>query len=117
MKGPWFVIVGMALVASRSEAQAQVRVSTGDVSRSARGTADANRLAPRIPSVDADRRARVQVSGDSAQRIALGDFEWKGRVSSVEIDEEDSRVFWDVKIVPDSSDNMIVRYRLDAASG
>ena len=35
----------------------------------------------------------------------------------MEIDEQDARVFWDVKIVPDSSPRTIVRYRLDAGDG
>ena len=38
-------------------------------------------------------------------------------MSSIEIDEEDSRVFWDVKILPDANLQTIVRYRVDAANG
>jgi uncharacterized membrane protein YkoI len=59
----------------------------------------------------------LAVSGDSAQRIALNDFDWRGRVSSVEVDEDDARIYWDVKIVPDSAAETIVRYRVDATSG
>lgn len=108
------VAMAMAiLTAARAEAQRErVTVSGGDVSR-----VDSGRLSPRVPGVDESLRARVHIGGDSAQRIALSDFDWRGRVSSVEIDEEDSRVFWDVKIVPDSSRQTIVRYRIDAASG
>jgi len=106
------LVVAEPLLAQRP----RVSVSDGDVSRAA-AQVDASRLAPRIPGVDAELRARVQVGGDSAQRIAMNDFAWKGRVSSVEIDEEDARVFWDVKVVPDSSQETIVRYRVDAANG
>jgi uncharacterized membrane protein YkoI len=105
----------LALAAKRSDAQSKVHYSGGDVTRSARG--DAGRLATRIPGVDDDQRARLQVSGDSAQRIAMNDFAWRGRVSSVEIDEEDARLFWDVKIVPDTSQQTIIRYRVDATNG
>jgi uncharacterized membrane protein YkoI len=108
------VALVMALVlATRADAQrARVTVSGGEVSR-----VDSGRLSARIPGVEAELRGRVRVDGDSAQRIALTDFDWRGRVSSVEIDEEDSRVFWDVKIIPDTSRQTIVRYRIDAGSG
>ena len=102
------VLTATPLLAQRP----RVTVSGGDVAR-----VDASRLSTRIPGVDAALRARVQVSGDSAQRIAMSDFDWRGRVSSVEIDEEDTRVYWDVKIVPDSSAQTIVRYRVDAGTG
>jgi uncharacterized membrane protein YkoI len=109
------VLTTLAVMALADPLEAQrtrVTVSGGDVAR-----ADAMRLSTRIPGVAAELRARVQVSGDSAQRIAMNDFAWKGRVSSVEVDEEDTRVFWDVKIVPDVSQQTIVRYRVDATSG
>jgi uncharacterized membrane protein YkoI len=93
----------------------RVTVSGGEVSRGYR--ADAARLAARIPGVDSAHAARLRVSGDSAQRIALHDFEWRGRVSSIEIDEQDARLFWDVKIVPDTIDRTIIRYRVDAETG
>ena len=102
-------------VASRSDAQS--REVGGEVSRSRPARVDPARLSARIPGVDSTMRARVRVPGDSAQRIALDDFEWRGRVISLEVDEEDSRVFWDVKIVPDSSQSTVVRYRVDAATG
>lgn len=38
-------------------------------------------------------------------------------MSSIEIDEEDARLYWDVKIIPDSVRRTIVRYRVDAVSG
>lgn len=108
------VALVMALAtATRVDAQRpRVTVSGGDVSR-----VDSGRLSPRIPGVEPELRGRVRVSGDSAQIIALTDFDWRGRVSSVEIDEEDTRVFWDVKIVPDTSRQTIIRYRIDAGSG
>lgn len=108
------VALAAALVFSDdAEAQrARVTVSGGDVVR-----VDSTRLSTRIPGVAEELRGRVRVSGDSAQRIALTDFDSRGRVSSVEIDEEDSRVFWDVKIIPDSSRQTIVRYRIDAGTG
>jgi uncharacterized membrane protein YkoI len=91
----------------------RVTVSSGEVA----SRVDASRLTTRIPGVSAEYAARVRIGGDSAQRIALGDFAWRGRVTSIEIDEEDARVYWDVKIVPDSSQQTIVRYRVDASSG
>src|SRR5688572_742632 len=108
------VALVMALAtATRVDAQrTRVTVSGGEVSR-----VDSGRLSPRIPGVEAELRGRVRVGGDSAQIIALTDFDWRGRVSSVEIDEEDTRVFWDVKIVPDSSRQTIIRYRIDAGTG
>jgi len=109
------IAVAIALVAKRSDAQI-VRESAGEVS-GVRARPDPSRLASRIPGVAWELRARVRVSGDSAQRIALADFEWRGRVSSVEIDEEDGRVFWDVKLLPDANLQTIVRYRVDAATG
>jgi uncharacterized membrane protein YkoI len=95
------------------QTQTRVTVSGGDVA----GRAESSRLTTRIPGVSAEYAARVRIGGDSAQRIAMSDFAWRGRVSSVEIDEEDARVYWDVKIVPDSSQQTIVRYRVDALSG
>ena len=117
MKGGSLLLVAVALlvIAKRSDAQI-VRESGGEVTRG-KSPGDSSRLATRIPGLDGDLRGRVRVSGDSAQRIALADFDWRGRVSSVEIDEEDTRVFWDVKIVPDSRAQTIVRYRVDAATG
>ena len=76
-----------------------------------------SRMAARIPGVSEEHRARLRVGGDSAQRIALGDFAWKGRVVSIEIDEQDARLFWDVKIEPDATPRTIVRYRVDATNG
>jgi hypothetical protein len=112
------VLAALALVAlaSRSEAQTTARVFGGEVSRTG-ARADAARLATRIPGVEGEQRTRIQVSGDSAQRLAMNDFGWNGRVSSVEFDEEDARLFWDVKIVPDTSQKTIIRYRVDAATG
>ncbi|HMC54749.1 MAG TPA: hypothetical protein VKH19_06215 [Gemmatimonadaceae bacterium] len=109
------VAVTLLVIAKRSDAQV-VRESAGEVT-GARTRPDPSQLASRIPGVAWELRARVRVSGDSAQRIALADFEWRGRVSSIEIDEEDSRVFWDVKILPDANLQTIVRYRVDAANG
>jgi hypothetical protein len=103
-------------LASRSEAQSVVRNSDGSVGR-ADPRVDASRLFSKLPGLSAELKARIRVNGDSAQRIALGDFDWRGRVNSVEIDEEDSRLYWDVKIVPDSLERTIVRYRVDALSG
>lgn len=105
----------LVVVAPLSAQRTRVGVSGGEVSLGA--AADASRLSTRIPGIDAALRVRLQVGGDSAQRIAMNDFEWKGRVSSVEIDEEDARVFWDVKIVPDTGHHTIVRYRVDATNG
>ena len=115
-----YVLIALAgmIVAKRSDAQSNVRIrgeAGGEVTRA--WHARAARLAPRIPGLDSSLRARVQISGDSAQRIAMNDFEWRGRVTSVEVDEEDARVFWDVKIAPDSSDQTLVRYRVDAVNG
>ena len=105
--------VTLLVIAKRSDAQV-VRESAGEVTGP---RTDPSRLASRIPGIAWELRARVHVSGDSAQRIALADFEWRGRVSSVEIDEEDTRVFWDVKVLPDANLQTIVRYRVDAATG
>ncbi|HJQ21239.1 MAG TPA: hypothetical protein VJ867_12895 [Gemmatimonadaceae bacterium] len=109
------LVVAIVAIAKRSDAQI-VRESGGDVAHG-KAHVDASRLTTRIPGVDAEMRDRVRVSGDSAQRIAISDFDWQGRVASVEVDEEDARVFWDVKIVPDTNARMIVRYRVDAATG
>jgi uncharacterized membrane protein YkoI len=95
--------------------QSHVGVAGGEVTRS-RPQIDEGRLARRIPGIDAQ-HGSVRVGGDSAQRIAMADYEWRGRVTSVEFDEEDARSFWDVKIVPDSSRGTLVRYRIDASSG
>jgi uncharacterized membrane protein YkoI len=113
MKTRSLVVLAFSALAAPAAAQAtRVTISGGDVALT-----DASRLAARIPGIDAELRARVRVSGDSAQRIALDDFDWKGRVTSVEIDEEDARTYWDVKIIPDSTHQTIVRYRVDALSG
>jgi uncharacterized membrane protein YkoI len=117
MKACLFLALAILALAKRSDAQSKVRMSGGEVTRSSAARPDPSRLASRIPGVEGERSGRIQVSGDSAQRIAMSDYAWKGRVSSVEIDEEDTRVFWDVKIVPDTSQMTIVRYRIDAASG
>ena len=109
------LVLCAAALPKRSEAQSRVNYAGGEVAPSRR--VDVSRLATRIPGVDDDQRARVRVGGDSAQRIAMNDFDWLGRVSSVEIDEEDARLFWDVKIVPDSSLSPIIRYRVDATNG
>jgi uncharacterized membrane protein YkoI len=114
--GALLTLVALA-TPNRSDAQSTVRVSGGDVTRASIARPDQSRLSTRILGVDAERRERITVSGDSAQRIAMNDYEWHGRVSSVEFDEEDARLFWDVKIVPDSSQYTIVRYRVDATSG
>ena len=76
-----------------------------------------SRMAPRVPGISHEQRARLRITGDSAQRIALQDFAWKGRVVSVEIDEQDTRLFWDVKIEPDGNPRVIIRYRVDATNG
>jgi uncharacterized membrane protein YkoI len=76
-----------------------------------------SRMATRVPGVSQEQKARLRVSGDSAQRIALHDFAWKGRVVSVEIDEQDARLYWDVKIEPDANPRAIIRYRVDATNG
>ena len=110
-----FMTLALLVIAARRGSAQRVTISKGEVSRP--GRVDTTRLVNRIPGVDDELRARLRVSGDSAQRIAMHDFEWKGRVSSVEIDEDDARVFWDVKIVPDTSVQTIVRYRVDATNG
>ena len=112
------VIVALAVLAG-DQALAQrsrVAVSGGDVASSRALRRDTSRLAG-IPGLPAELRARLRVDGDSAQRIALDDFDWRGRVSSVEVDEQDARLFWDVKIIPDSTRGTIVRYRIDATNG
>lgn len=76
-----------------------------------------SRMSARVPGVSAEQRARLRVSGDSAQRLALADYAWKGRVISLEIDEEDTRLYWDVKIEPDAKPGTVVRYRVDATNG
>ena len=91
--------------------------SGGEVSKKAVDAGDLTRLAPHIPGLAPDVQARLRISGDSAQRIALHDFDWRGRVSSIEVDAEDAHVFWDVKIVPDSTVGTIVRYRVDGKTG
>jgi uncharacterized membrane protein YkoI len=90
--------------------------SGGEVSK-ASAAGDLARLAPHIPGLSPELRARLRISGDSAQRIALHDFDWRGRVSSIEVDGDDARAFWDVKIVPDSTIGTIVRYRVDGKTG
>ncbi len=118
MKARLFLTLALTLVVAGplSAQRTRITVSGGDVWRP-EPAADASRLSTRITGVAAEQRVRMQVGGDSAQRIALNDFAWKGRVTSVEIDEEDTRLFWDVKIVPDTSQQTIVRYRVDATNG
>lgn len=115
MRSRPLLIILLLAAANRSEAQV-VRSSDGSVARS-ESRVDASRLFSKLPGLSAELTARIRVNADSAQRIALGDFEWRGRVNSVEIDEEDSRLYWDVKIVPDSLERTIVRYRVDAVNG
>lgn len=108
----------VTLAGDRAGAQrTRVTTSPGEVALRDAARPTPPRLAPRIPGIGSELAARVRISGDSAQRIAMNDFEWRGRVSSVEIDEEDTRLFWDVKIVPDSTRGTLVRYRVDASSG
>ena len=116
MKARIVVTLAMIALANRSDAQTKMHFSGGDVSRSSTRV-DVTRLSPRVPGVDGGRREQVHVSGDSAQRIAMNDFEWRGKVSSIEFDAADARVFWDVKIVPDTSQMTIIRYRVDATNG
>ena len=116
MKARILVTLAMIALANRSEAQTRMRFSGGEVSRSS-ARVDVTRLSTRVPGVDGGLRDQIHVSGDSAQRIAMNDFEWRGKVSSIEFDEADARVFWDVKIVPDTSQQTIVRYRVDATNG
>lgn len=110
------LLVLVTLVAMPASAQTKVTVSGGDVT-SSHPRGDAGRLTRRITGGDPQRIEGRRVSGDSAQRIAMTDYEWRGRVMSVEFDSADSRVFWDVKIIPDSSATTIVRYRVDAGAG
>lgn len=119
MKPSIAVVVALVILSGETALaqRARVTISGGDVASSGALRRDASRLAPKIPGVTAELRARLRVSGDSAQRIALDDFNWLGRVSSVEVDEQDARLFWDVKIVPDSTRTTIVRYRIDATNG
>ena len=112
------IIVCIALLGAATSAAAQhprVGTANGDVVLAS--ISERQRLADRIPAVPMVWRSRVIVRGDSAQRIDMTDFEWRGRVLSVELDEEDARLFWDVKIVPDETRQTIVRYRVDAANG
>jgi uncharacterized membrane protein YkoI len=111
------ILATLALAQGAGAQQKRVTIAGGEVARNLAVRADLSRLSSRIPGVDAETRARIRVSGDSAQRIAIADYDWKGRVHSVEVDEEDSRLFWDVKIIPDTSSQTIVRYRVDAATG
>ena len=121
------ILLPLALLALAPPAAAQrsrVTVSSGEVvhwrgTRETRRTeaADRTRFAPRVPGLTPELAARLKVDADSAQRIALDDFDWRGRVGSIEVDEEDARLYWDVKIVPDSTSGTILRYRVDAVSG
>jgi len=111
------LVTAIAVLATAKRSDAQTHEVGGEVSHHRPARVDPTRLSARVPGVDSAMRARVRVPGDSAQRIALDDFEWHGRVLSLEVDEEDSRVFWDVKIVPDSSQSTVVRYRVDASTG
>lgn len=118
MTARFVLVVALLTLAKRSEAQGVVRHSDGEIARTAATTrVDAGRLVSGTPSISGELRARIRVSADSAQRIAMSDFDWKGRVGAVTIDEEDSRLYWDVKIVPDSIAGTVVRYRVDATNG
>ena len=108
-----FASIPLFMLAWRSDAQTHVRVSEGEVS----SRADASRLTTRIRGLTPELRRRVKIGGDSAQRIAMSDYDWQGRVLSVELDEEDARTFWDVRITPDSSNRLVVRYLVDAMTG
>src|SRR5688572_12968579 len=79
------VISMLVLAAAPLSAQARVSFSGGEVARAA----DVRRLTRQVPIPDAARRERARVSGDSAQRVAMDDFAWRGRVVSVELDESD----------------------------
>lgn len=115
MQARTLVLAVMLVVPGALRAQVKrVQLAGGDVALD-RGTRE--RLASRVPAVPEGMRARVLVSGDSAQRLALGDFDWRGHALSVELDDADGRVFWDVKIVPDRTRGTIVRYRVDATVG
>jgi uncharacterized membrane protein YkoI len=116
MKARILLTLATLALANQSDAQTRVRVSGGEVSRTS-ARVDVARLSARIPGVDSGRREQIHVSGDSAQRIAMNDFAWRGSVTSVEFDEQDARVFWDVKILPDTSQQTIIRYRIDATNG
>ena len=107
------VLVGVP--ASADAQVARVNYAGGEVTLAADDRRA--RLARRVPGIPPEWRARVLVSGDTAQHLALSDFDWRGRVLSLELDESDTRIFWDVKIVPDGTRETIVRYRVDAASG
>ncbi len=107
----------LLLLAAPIGAQTKTHVSGGEVSFDRLAHVDAARLARRFSGADSAQLARLPVGGDSAQRIAMADYDWRGRVMSVEFDSADARAFWDVKIVPDSSDQTIVRYRVDATRG
>ena len=115
MKARTLVLAVVLVVPATVRAQVQrVQFAAGDVALES-GARD--RLAPRVPAVPELLRPRVLVSGDSAQRLALVDFDWRGHALSVELDEGDGRVFWDVKVVPDRTRGTIVRYRVDATVG
>lgn len=88
------LLVALIALAAPAAAQSTTHVAGGDVSFT--------------------RRARVD--RDSARRVALTDFGARGRVTSVDLDSADARVFWDVTIVP-AHTRRIVRYRVDAVGG
>jgi hypothetical protein len=110
------VMALLAVMSAPTAAQKKVAQSGGEVALHA-ARANAARLTDRVSGADSAQLARIQVGGDSAQRIAMHDYAWRGRVRSVEFDSADSRVFWDVKIVPDGSPTTVVRYRVDALVG
>lgn len=117
---PSIALVVALLTVAGEDALAQrprVTISGGEVASGRAVRRDETRLARMIPGLAPEQQARLRISGDSAQRIALEDFAWRGHVSSIEIDELDSRLFWDVKIVPDSTQGTILRYRIDATNG
>ncbi|MGH7677853.1 MAG: PepSY domain-containing protein [Gemmatimonadaceae bacterium] len=116
MKARTIMTLGLALLVARPLSARQVSVSGGDVSRRP-ARVDVSRLSTRIPGLDSAFRDRVRIGGDSAQRLAMDAHAWQGRVSSVEVDEDQGRVIWDVKIVPDSNAQTILRYRVDAQTG
>jgi len=110
------IVALVVLLAAPVSAQKKAFQAGGEVtSRPAR--ADLSRLTQRVSPGESALHGTVRVGADSAQRIAMTDFEWRGRVMSVEFDAADTRLFWDVKILPDNAPETVVRYRVDAVAG